>query len=113
MESIAQFFSKNSTKRIIIFAIIVLALVSVRSMINVILLTFIFAFLMNSLVTIVTRKFPINRNFAVLFFYATIIGLLTYVLVKYLPVITSQVTQLFTQVQNFYLQPHDNVYINY
>lgn len=83
-------------------------------MINVVLLTFIFSFLMDRLVHIVTKKFPmLNRNVTVLFFYATIIGLLTYVLIKYLPVITSQVTQLFYQIQDFYLQPHDNVYINY
>lgn len=113
MENINHFFNKNGVKRFIIFAIILLALVALNSMINVILLTFIFSFLMDRLVEIVSRKFRLNRNLTVLFSYLSIIGLLTYGIVKYLPVITVEITQLFKQVQAFYLQPTDNVIFNY
>lgn len=113
MDHLIQLFQKDSFKRIIIFAIIVLVLISVRSMLNVILLTFIFSFLMDRLVTFVTNKVPINRRFTVLILYTTIIGLLVYVLIKYLPVIIMEISQLITQLQAFYLKPHENVVINY
>lgn len=113
MENINNFLIKNGAKRFIIFAIIMIALIALKSMLNVILLTFIFSFLMDRLVELVTRKTNINRKFTVLFSYLTIIGLLTYGLVKYLPVITIEITQLFKQLQAFYLQPRDNVLFNY
>lgn len=113
MERINDYLQKTGLKRVIIFAIILIALIAARSMINVILLTFIFSFLMDRLVELVTRKFHFNRSFTVLFSYLTIIGLLTYGIVKYLPVITTEITQLFKQLQAFYLQPRDNMLFNY
>lgn len=113
MENVIQFFRKDGFKRIVIFAIIILILYSVRSMINVILLTFIFSFLLDRLVELVTKKFSLHRNITVILSYVTIIGFLTYVLIKYLPVIIAEISQLITQITSFYLQPHDNVVINY
>lgn len=113
MENINKMFQNNGFKRIIIFAIIVLILISLKSMINVILLTFIFSFLMDRLVELILKKIPMNRSFTVLFSYVTIISLLTYGIVKYLPVFSSEITQLVKQLQAFYLTPNDNVIFNY
>ncbi|MDQ0155688.1 AI-2E family transporter [Robertmurraya andreesenii] len=113
MERINDYLQKTGLKRVIIFAIILLVLIALRSMLNVILLTFIFSFLMDRLVELVTRKFRLHRNITVLLSYMTIIGLLTYGIVKYLPVITAEITQLFRQLQAFYLQPRDNILFNY
>lgn len=113
METINSLIKSHAFKRIIIFAIIVLVLFSLQSMISVILLTFIFSFLMDRLVTIITKKVPLNRSFIVLFCYVTIIGLLTYGIVIYLPVITTEISQLFFQLESFYFKPHDNVIFNY
>ncbi len=113
MENINKFLKSNSFKRMIIFLIMVLILITLKSMINVILLTFIFSFLMDRLVNVVTLKVPLNRQFTVLFSYITIIGLLTYGLIKYLPVITIEISQLIIQLEVFYLKPHDNAIFNY
>jgi predicted PurR-regulated permease PerM len=113
MENLNQIIHKDGFKRTIIFLIIVIALIALRSMINVILLTLIFSFLMDRLVQIVTRKVPLNRRITVLLSYITIIGLLSYGIVTYLPVIVSEISQLVTQLQEFYFKPHDNVVINY
>lgn len=113
MENINKFLKSNSFKRMIIFLIMVLVLITLKSMINVILLTFIFSFLMDRLVNVVTLKVPLNRQFTVLFSYITIIGLLTYGLIKYLPVITIEISQLIIQLEVFYLKPHDNAIFNY
>ncbi|MFK4998294.1 AI-2E family transporter [Bacillus sp. N9] len=113
METIADLFRNKGVKRIIIFALMVLFLYSVRSIINLILLTFIFAFLMDRLVEFTAKRIPINRRLLVLFLYTFIVGLLTFGLAKYLPIITTEISELFKRVNSFYSQPHDNVIINY
>ncbi|WP_430413745.1 AI-2E family transporter [Lederbergia citrea] len=106
-------FQKKGVKRIIIFGLIVLILYSMRSMINLILLTFIFAFLMDRLVEFTFKRVPINRRVLVLFMYTLIVGLLTFGLVKYLPIITLEISELIKRITAFYTQPHENVIINY
>ncbi|WP_458412941.1 AI-2E family transporter [Schinkia sp. CFF1] len=114
MDEVAKWFQKNkSMKRILIFLLIVIILYSIKSMINFILLTFIFSFLMDRLVTIVSRKIPVNWKVIVLVMYTAIVGLLTWGLVKYLPIITFEITALIKQVTAFYQQPQDNVILNY
>jgi predicted PurR-regulated permease PerM len=113
MDSIKNFFEKKSVRRIIIFGLIILILYSVRSMMNLILLTFIFAFLMDRLVEFTVKRTKINRSLIVLTMYTLIVGLLTYGLVKYLPLLTLEISQIIKQITSFYMQPHDNVIINY
>ncbi|NSL51003.1 AI-2E family transporter [Calidifontibacillus erzurumensis] len=113
MEEIAKWLQNKSLKRIFIFALIILVLYSMKSMINFILLTFIFSFLMDRLVTFVSRKLPINWKVIVLIMYTAIVGLLTWGIVKYLPIIIVQIKALFIQVTAFYQQPQDNRILNY
>ncbi|MFS0646254.1 AI-2E family transporter [Siminovitchia sp. 179-K 8D1 HS] len=111
--SIIEIFQKKGVKRIIIFALIVLILYSLRSMMNLILLTFIFSYLMNRLIEFAAKRLPIHRKLLVLFMYIIIVGVLTYGLVKYLPILTWEISQLVKQVTAFYTQPHENTVIKY
>lgn len=113
MEALAELVRKKGVKRVIIFSLILLFLYSVRSIINLILLTFIFAFLMNRLVEFTARRIRIDRRLLVFFIYTLIVGLLTLGLVKYLPIIVNEISELIKRVTSFYTQPHDNVIINY
>ncbi len=74
MNELTKLFQNKGVKRVIIFVLIALVLYSMRSMINFILLTFIFTFLMNRLVSLVTQKIPINRKLTVLVAYTIIVG---------------------------------------
>ncbi|MBM7601801.1 putative PurR-regulated permease PerM [Virgibacillus halotolerans] len=113
MESIADFFQKKGVKRAIIFGLIVLILFSVRSMMNLILLTFIFTFLMNGLVEFTIARLKLNRTLLVLLLYTIIVGLLTVGIVKYLPIVTTEISQLIRQITNFSTQSYDNSIINF
>ncbi|MBU8728634.1 AI-2E family transporter [Cytobacillus pseudoceanisediminis] len=113
LETIKSFLNNNSIKRFIIFGIIVLALYLLRSMINLILITFIFSFLMDRLVKLVLSRFKLNRKLTVITLYMGIIGLLSIGIIKYLPLIVSEISQLFKQVESFYTQKHDNIVITY
>ncbi|MCS0789502.1 AI-2E family transporter [Cytobacillus firmus] len=113
LETIKSFLNNNGIKRFIIFGIIVLALYLLRSMINLILITFIFSFLMDRLVKLVLSRFKLNRKLTVITLYMGIIGLLSIGIIKYLPLIVSEIAQLFKQVESFYTQKHDNIVITY
>ncbi|MCM3709494.1 AI-2E family transporter [Sporosarcina luteola] len=108
MDSIANLFQKKGVKRFIIFALIIIILFSVRSMMNLILLTFIFSFLMNRLVNFTTKYVRLNHKLIVILLYTVIVGLLTVSLVKYLPIITLEISQLIKQITNFSTQSPDN-----
>ncbi|WP_060207528.1 AI-2E family transporter [Sporosarcina koreensis] len=108
MDSISDVFRKKGVKRFIIFALIIIILFSVRSMMNLILLTFIFSYLMNRLVGFTAKHLRLNHKLIVILLYTLIVGLLTVGLVKYLPIITLEISQLIKQVTNFSIQSHDN-----
>ncbi|MBV7505836.1 AI-2E family transporter [Bacillus sp. sid0103] len=100
-------------KRISIFVLIAIVIYAMKSMINLILLTFIFAFLMDRLVQFIEQKIPINRKLIVVIAYASIVGLLSYGLVMYLPMIAGEITALIKQLTAFYTAKHDNIVLNY
>ncbi|MBU5212264.1 MULTISPECIES: AI-2E family transporter [Heyndrickxia] len=112
-EFVSSFFKKRGVKRLIIFALIALILYFLRSMMNLILLTFIFAFLMDRLSEFVAKRLPIHRKVVVVVLYIAIVGLLSLGIVKYLPVLIAEITQLVRQLFDFYSQPQENVVINY
>jgi len=110
---LVAFFQRKGVKRILIFALIVLILYSLRSMINLILLTFIFSYLMNRLIEFTAKRIPVNRKVLVLLMYTAIVGILTYGLVKYFPIITTEISQLIRQITAFYSQPHENAILSF
>lgn len=110
---INKIMQNSSFKRISIFVIIALVIYAMRSMINLILLTFIFTFLMDRLVQFIEKKIPINRRLIVVISYACIVGLLSYCVVMYLPMIIQEITALIKQITSFYTAKHDNIILNY
>jgi predicted PurR-regulated permease PerM len=110
---INKLFQSSGFKRILIFAFISIVIYALKDMINLILFTFIFTFLMDRLVIFISRKIPLNRKILVVTSYATIVGLLSYGLVKYLPMIVGEITALIKQLTAFYTSKHDNMILNY
>lgn len=115
MDDVVKFIKSTSIKRILIFAILIFILYLLRSVINIILLTFIFSFLINGLEKAITKRIPINRKITVLFLFIAAVSLLIYGAVRYLPVLVTEITQLFKQLTDFYSQPivTDHEIVNY
>jgi predicted PurR-regulated permease PerM len=110
---INNLIKSSGFKRILIFVLLALVLYGLKDMINLILFTFIFTFLMDRLVIFLNRKIPLNRKILVVASYSTIVGLLSYGLVKYLPMIIGEITALIKQITTFYTSKHDNIILNY
>ncbi|MEH7245293.1 AI-2E family transporter [Neobacillus niacini] len=110
---INNLLKSSGFKRISIFVLLALVLYALKDMINLILFTFIFTFLMDRLVIFLSHKIPLNRKVLVIASYSTIVGLLSYGLVKYLPMIVGEITALIKQITAFYTKKHDNIILNY
>jgi predicted PurR-regulated permease PerM len=110
---INNLIKSSGFKRISIFVLLALVLYGLKDMINLILFTFIFTFLMDRLVIFLNRKIPLNRKILVVASYTTIVGFLSYALVKYLPMIIGEITALIKQITAFYTKKHDNIILNY
>ncbi|WP_152391893.1 AI-2E family transporter [Paenibacillus guangzhouensis] len=112
-----NFFRSNGFKRVIILIGIALALYLMQSMINLILITFIFTFLMNQLSTITTkgirRIVPINEKAVIVTLYLLLVAGIVAVIYKYLPIVTQQITQLIDIITGFNLDPNDNEIARY
>ncbi|CRK81548.1 AI-2E family transporter [Neobacillus massiliamazoniensis] len=110
---INKLIQSSGFKRILIFVLIAVVLYLMKDMINLILLTFIFTFLMNQVVQFFEKRIPINRKLIVVISYAVIVGLLLFGLIKYLPIITSEIKELIRQLIAFYSKKQDNEVLNY
>jgi predicted PurR-regulated permease PerM len=108
-----KLFQSSGFKRILIFVLISFILYLLKDMINFILLTFIFAFLMDRLTNFVSKRVPLNRKLIVVILYGVIVSMLSFALVKYLPLIASEIRELIKQLTAFYTAKHDNVILNY
>lgn len=116
-EYMSNFFRSNGFKRFLILVGIAIAIYLMRSMINLILLTFIITYLMNQLTTKATkevRKYVrINEKAVTVTLYLLLLAGIVAVIYKYLPVVTQQVTQLFDLIASFSLNPNDNEITRY
>ncbi len=112
-EFLNSFFYKKSVKRIIIFSLIAIILYLMRSMMNLILMTFIFTFLMDRLTEFVSKRVPIYRKVTVFTLYILTVGLLTLGIINYLPALINEITQLINRLYSFYTKPQDNLVIDY
>lgn len=98
MESIKRFFATLTVRRFLILAIICLLLFSIRDMLNLILLTFLIAFIMNRLQHVLTKRISkyvaINSKLIVILLYAALVTTLVIAIVNYLPKVFVQIIQL-------------------
>lgn len=103
--------------RFITLVILVVFLISIGNMLNLLLFTFIFTFLMGRLEQFVTTQLnkvvPVNSKVVIALLYLIIISILSIVLYKYLPVITMQLTELVKQIFSFFQHPPKSRIIQY
>ncbi|MGM9927404.1 MAG: AI-2E family transporter [Bacillus sp. (in: firmicutes)] len=109
MADFVSFLRSKAFSRIMTLLVIVLFLYSIGSMVNLVLFTFIFAFLMGRLQTFICSQLnklvKVNPKFILLILYIVVVTLLANVLYKYLPVITLQITDLITEIHRFLQHP--------
>ncbi|WP_223066716.1 AI-2E family transporter [Paenibacillus caui] len=116
-----QFFYLPGIRRVIALLFVLFILYISRSMLNLILITFILTYLVNRLHGFILKKssklIKLSRPLVVVIIYAVLILLLATGIYKYLPLFISELSDLVNQVISFYNKPPldlpDNVIVNY
>ncbi|PHE06559.1 AI-2E family transporter [Bacillus pseudomycoides] len=112
-----NFFQSRGFQRLLILVILALILYGLKSMINLILITFILTFLMDRFQRFISEKLNrfvrINRKVIIAFLYIVLVTFIVATLYKYLPVLTIQISQLIYQFKLFFKNPPDNEMIRY
>lgn len=109
MEVFKRFFENLTIRRFGILILICLLLFSIRDMLNLVLLTFLIAYVMNSFQVMLTRRLDryvrINSKVIIVFLYLALIAIIVFALVNYLPKVFTQIKQLTFFLTN--LTPED------
>lgn len=115
-----ELFQIAGFRRALALLLVVLVLYFARSMLNMLLITFILTYLINRLHNFISRNVAkvvrINRAVTLVFIYVVMLSLLGIALYHYLPVFTVELTDLVNQVMSFYANPPvfpDSSILNY
>ncbi|WP_242144636.1 MULTISPECIES: AI-2E family transporter [unclassified Bacillus cereus group] len=113
MIQVKNFFQSRGFQRFIVFVIFAFLLYGLKSMINLILITFILTFLMDRFQRFISTKLKINRKVVIACLYSVLVIFIVTTLYKYLPVLTIQISQLIYHFKLFFQHPPDNEIIKY
>jgi predicted PurR-regulated permease PerM len=104
MEELWQKFKNNvHLRRLVVLLIVIIVLYELRAMMNVILLTFIFTYLIVHWIKLIQRHFPkISSTIIVAVTYLLIIAILYFVVTVYVPLLVKQLSKIFNSVISFY-----------
>lgn len=117
MTDYKSFFSSRVIRRILILLFVALVLFLLRGMINMLLLTFIFAYLAYSAQNFIVQKTKIIDSKLlkgiIILVYLGILTLAGYILYKYIPIMITQLSDIIDQASLFYKQESNNDVVNY
>lgn len=103
-----KFIQNERLRRFFVLAIVIFILFLARSMITMILLTFIFTFLALHFVKFIQRYLKIPSLILVFATYSLIVFLVYLAITKYVPVLIHQSVQMYNSVIHFYQTPTDD-----
>lgn len=103
-----KFIQNERLRRFSVLAVVIFILFLARSMITMILLTFIFTFLALHFVKFVQRFIKVPSLVLVLATYSLIVFLVYLAITKYVPILIDQSVQTYDSVVKFYQNPADN-----
>ncbi|MEH6943165.1 AI-2E family transporter [Bacillus sp. JJ722] len=117
MSEFTAFFRTKTFSRIITILVLILFLYSIGNLINLLLFTFIFAFLMRRLQQFISKNLDrfiiLNPKLILVILYFVILSAFGLVVYNYLPVITIQIKELITQIVHFFKHPPDDELIKF
>ncbi|MNZ45357.1 pheromone autoinducer 2 transporter [compost metagenome] len=113
MSFFRELFQIPSVRRVLALLFVIILLYYSRSMLNMVLITFILTYLINRLHNFITRKVNkivrINKTITVLLIYVILVTLIVTAIYYYLPVLIAELNDLVNQVLSFYDNPPTNL----
>ncbi|MBO0472076.1 AI-2E family transporter [Enterococcus sp. DIV0242_7C1] len=103
-----KFVQNIRLRRFFVLAVVIFILFLARSMITMILLTFIFTFLALHLVKCIQHFLKIPSLILVLIIYSLIVFFVYLIITNYVPILAKQTVQMYNSVVHFYQNPDNN-----
>lgn len=110
MDFIREVIHRESFKRFIFFAVLILILYFARKMLNLVLLTFLFTYLISSaegfIVSKLSKYVKVKEEIVTIILYLLIVAAIVIAFYKYIPVIIKEASSLEAQAEGFYKNSH-------
>lgn len=110
MLNFKEIAKSEGMKKLIAILVLILLVFSLRSMFNLILLTFIFTFIFSNIQNLIYEKInrfvPIKRNLVTILLYLSAVVGLVIALVKYLPLLGKELVSIGKQITSFDLNEY-------
>lgn len=116
MANMTQLFKSQGFKRFLTLLLIFLFLYLMKGMLNLMLLTFVFTYLIDNVSRLLISGFEgkIKLNYKVMIVAVALFvtAMLFIIIIDFLPLVTSEFTQVVKQIQSIYIAAPDNEIIN-
>ncbi len=112
MDYVVNFLKSAAFKRFLALCVLVIGLYFMRSMINMLLMTFLFSYVFYYLDKMLKKRFPslplkLSKLLQLVVFVVVLSGVV-YAVINFIPDIVLQIQQVSNQVMDFYNEPTDN-----
>lgn len=108
-----NFFESNLFKKLCSLLILLLLIMGLKSMMNLLLLTFMFSFILYRIQDYIFRKIvgivPINRTGITIGVFALVASLIGFLLYKYIPILTRQLMFIGVQLSDFDINNYEEI----
>lgn len=106
-------FQSELFKKTLSLILLIVIFISIKSMVNILLLTFIFSFLLYGIQNYIFNKFvrliPINRTWITVIIFIVVTWAIVFVLYRYIPILTNQLMYIGILLSNFDINDYANV----
>lgn len=113
MDYYRSFFESELFKKILSLLVLFALIYSVKPMMNLLLLTFIFSFILYSIQNYVFKKIvkliPINRKYITFFIFTLLASAIAFLIYKYIPILSRELLYIGIQLSNFDINNYEGV----
>ncbi|MHC1683775.1 MAG: AI-2E family transporter [Clostridiaceae bacterium] len=110
MEFVRNLLKKEFVMKIIVFGVIMAILFSLRNFANLFIITFLFTYMIGSLVELINKKIPIKREIIIVIMYVLIIGVVVRVAIKYSPLFIEQTREIVMKINELRFIKPTNIF---
>jgi predicted PurR-regulated permease PerM len=112
MELLKGFFKDNGVKKVIALVLLVIVLYSIRGLLNLLLLTFIFSYLFNSLQQVlhktISKVVPVKEKLITILMYAVILFAIIFGLTRYITRSAKELSGIAQNIASFNIDKYTN-----
>jgi predicted PurR-regulated permease PerM len=105
MQFLKEWMKEEATKKFVAIAVLIVLFFSIKSLLNLLLLTFVFTFFFYSIQQFIFEKvnkiFPVRKGVITVFLYLLAIISLAIALIKYTPLLIKELVSIGTEVSSF------------